>query len=96
MKELDDMHELKKDRQKFEELQRRVTIKKIKKIQKEAGVKEQRRRHPVPLRTPKNAKIVNRMLLLEMNIWQIAYCMELTEDAIRNYIRTHKLPRQIE
>ena len=95
MKELDDMHELQKDREKFQELQRRVTVKKIERAQKEAGVKKQRRRHPVPLRTPKNAKIINRMLLLEMNIYQISWCMELTEKAVRNYIKDHKLPREI-
>ena len=54
MKELDEMHALKNDQQKLLELKKKVEQKVI----EEAQTVKPRRRHPVPLRLPKNAKIV--------------------------------------
>ena len=90
MKELDAMHELQRDKKKFQELKKKVEQKAVDKARPKSPTK---RRHPVPLRMPKNAKIVNRMMLIGMNVGTIAYCLELTEPAIRTYIREHKLPR---
>ena len=92
MKELDAMHELQRDQKKFQELKKKVEQKAVDKAHPKTPL---RRRHPVPLRMPKNAKIVNRMMLIGMNVSTIAYCMELTEPAIKTYIRDHKLPRKI-
>jgi DNA-binding NarL/FixJ family response regulator len=90
MKELDDMYALQRDHKKMKELQKKVEQKAVDKARPKSPT---RRRHPVPLRMPKNAKIVNRMLLIGMNVGTIAYCLELTEPAVRTYIRDHKLPR---
>ena len=92
MKELDAMYELQRDQKKLQELKNKVEQKVIDKARPKSKT---RRRHPVPSRMPKNAKIVNRMMLIGMNVGTIAYCLELTEPAIRTYIREHKLPRKI-
>ena len=92
MKELDAMYELQRDQKKLQELKKKVEQQVIDAARPKSKT---RRRHPVPLRMPKNAKIVNRMMLIGMNVSTIAYCMELTEPAIRTYIRDHKLPRKI-
>jgi DNA-binding NarL/FixJ family response regulator len=92
MKEIDAMHELQRDQKKLQELKNKVEQKVIDKARPKSKT---RRRHPVPLRMPKNAKIVNRMMLVGLNVGTIAYCMELPEQAINTYIREHKLPRKI-
>lgn len=92
MKELDAMYELQRDQKKLQELKKKVEQQVIDAARPKSKT---RRRHPVPLRMPKNAKIVNRMMLVGLNVSTIAYCMELTEPAIRTYIRDHKLPRKI-
>jgi len=93
MKELDTMHELKKDQEKLKALKDRVDQAKLDKILPKKN--QNRRRHPVPLRMPRNAKIVNRMMLREMPINDIAFALDLPESAVKTFIRDWDLPRRI-
>ena len=91
MKELDEMHALKNDQQKLLELKKKVEQKVI----EETQTVKPRRRHPVPLRLPKNAKIVNRMLLKRLTVPTIAYCLDIPERSVMKYMADHKLPRSL-
>ncbi len=93
MKELDTMHELKKDQEKLKALKDRVDQANLDKILPKKT--RNRRRHPVPLRMPRNAKIANRMMLRQMGINDIAFALDLPESAVKAFIRDWDLPRKI-
>ena len=91
MKEVDAMHELKKDQKKFLELKQRVE-----KQQLEEALpprRKNRRRHPVPLRVPKDAQIANRLLLRKVPKDDIAYALDITLNVLENMLRKWDLPR---
>ena len=91
MKEADKLAELAKDPAKLEALKNKIIEKQA---PKEEHVPKQRRRHAVPRRMPKDARIINRLLLLDIDKCIIAYAMDMPIGSVQHYCEEWKLPRK--
>jgi hypothetical protein len=92
MKELDDLYALQKDKQRMDRIQKRVE----KRAELEAALPNSQQTTRVMSRNvPKTGKIINRMLLRDVSVLDIAFYLDLTENNVRACIATHNLPRKI-
>lgn len=92
MKELDSLYALQKDTHEVSRIKKRVD----KRAELEAALPKSKINNRVMSHNvPKTGKIINRMLLRDVSVRDIAFYLDLTDSNVRACIATHNLPRKI-
>ena len=103
MKELDNMSALQQDSEKLDDLRKRVARKAARYNDLNAAVERYAAREPqgkpkesaAQWGSPRNAKVINRMLMRNLTVPEIGFYLELSDSVVRQYMTEWSLPRKL-
>ena len=90
MKELDNMAALQQDSEKLDDLRKRVARKAAR-----SKPKGKPKESAAQWGSPRNAKVINRMLMRNLTVHEIGFYLELSDSVVRKYITEWSLPRKL-
>ena len=103
MKELDNMAALQQDSSLMDDLRKRVARKAASYNDLNAAVESYAARKPkgkpkesaTQWGSPRNAKVINRMLMRNLTVHEIGFYLELSDSVVRQYMTEWSLPRKL-